>query len=276
MTSVHQRTLAFSISLWALIAPVAAEEEVATLKKGDSYCATEYFHEVPADWERAFRRVIGNVSELLGFYDIDIVAWPSSIEPPVVHGKRVKSGQYVSGGKDAEGQERILMVLEIPETERKNKHPHMLSVIAHEYFHVYQRHVNPSLHPDFSIKWLIEGSAAVFESMYLKDFEENPIYAKSAQLRHALPAVFGATTEKYENPEINYGTSTAMVLFACRKTGFQGMVDFWKRQPTDENWKALFEEVFEISVEQFYAKGKRASLNDLSLADIGDLRRIRF
>jgi len=67
-----------------------------------------------------------------------------------------------------------------------------------------------------------------------------------------------------------------MVLFACRKAGFQRMVDYWKRQPTDENWKALFEEVFEISVEEFYDEGKRASLKDLSLSAMGDLRRIRF
>jgi hypothetical protein len=152
----------------------------------------------------------------------------------------------------------------------------MLSVIAHEYFHVYQRHVNPSLNRGFSVKWLIEGSAAVFESMYLKDFEKKPNYAKSAQLRNAMPTAFGAKMEKYENPEVNYGTSTAMVMYACRNTGFQGMVDFWKRQPTDENWKKIFEEVFEIGVERFYAEGKRASLKDLSLSDMGDLRRIRF
>ena len=60
------------------------------------------------------------------------------------------------------------------------------------------------------------------------------------------------------------------------KAGFQRMVDYWKRQPTDENWKALFEEVFEISVEEFYDEGKRASLKDLSLSAMGDLRRIRF
>ena len=279
MTSFNPRilTLAGSVLLGALISPLGAkEDEVAPLRKCDSYCATEHFHEVPADWERAFRRVIGNVTKRLGYYDIDIVAWPSSNKPPVVHGKRLQGGQYVSGGTDADGRERVLMVLEIPETERKEKHPHLLSVIAHEYFHVYQRHVNPSMHPDFTIKWVIEGSAAVFESMYLKDFENNPHYAQRAQLRHALPAVFGATMETYENPEINYGTSTAMVLFACRKAGFQRMVDYWKRQPTDEKWKALFEEVFEISVEEFYAEGKRASLKDMSLSAMGNLRRIRF
>jgi hypothetical protein len=66
------------------------------------------------------------------------------------------------------------------------------------------------------------------------------------------------------------------ILLPCRNTGFQGMVDFWKRQPNDENWKAIFEDVFELSVERFYAEGKRVPLKDLSLADMGDLRHIRF
>ena len=244
--------------------------------KCDSYCAKEHFHNVPADWESKFRRVMGNLTGRLGFYDIDIVAWPSSDDPPIIHGKRLKGGQYVSGVKDANSRERVLMVLEIPESERKRKHPHMLSVIAHEYFHVYQRHVNPSLNRGFSIKWLIEGSAAVFESMYLNDFEQIGDYSKSAQLRHAVPADFGAKMEKYENREVNYGTSTAMVLFAYRNMGFQRMVDFWKRQPNDENWKQIFEDVFDVSVERFYAQGRRQALSKLRISAMGDLRDIQF
>ena len=246
------------------------------LNKCDSYCAKEHFHNVAADWESKFRRVMGNLTDRLGFYDIDIVAWPSSDEPPTIHGRRLKGGQYVSGGMDAKGRERVLMVLEIPESERRRNHPHMLSVIAHEYFHVYQRHLNPSHNRGFSIKWLIEGSAAVFESMYLNDFEQIGNYSQSAQLRHAVPADFGAKMEKYENREVNYGTSTAMVLFACRNMGFQRMVEFWKRHPNDENWKQIFEDVFEVSVERFYAEGRRAALNKLRISAMGDLKDIQF
>lgn len=263
------------------IPTLAAEETQArqmkpSLKKCDSYCAKEYFHNVPADWENKFRRVMPNLTSRLGFYDIDIIAWPSSDKPPIHHGKRLNRGQYLSGGKDENGRERVLMVLEIPENERKQKHPHMLSVIAHEYFHVYQKHVNRTPHQDFRIKWLIEGSAAVFESMYLNDFEQIGDYANSAQLRHAVPADFGAKMEKYENSEVNYGTSTAMVLFACRTTGFQGIVDFWKRQPNDKNWKQIFEEVFDVSVEQFYAQGQQEALNKLRISTMGNLKDIKF
>jgi len=247
-----------------------------SLRRCDSYCAKEYFHNVPPDWEKQFRRVMHNLTGRLGFYDIDIVAWPSSDKPPMVHGKRRQGGQYVSGGRAKNGRERVMLVLEIPENERKHKHPHMLSVIAHEYFHVYQRHVNPTPHEEFRIKWLIEGSAAVFESMYLNDFEKIDDYSNSAQLRHAVAADFGPKMEKYENSEVNYGTSTAMVLFACRKTGFQGIVDLWKRKPHDENWKQIFEDVFDVSVEQFYAQGQQAALKKLRISTMGSLKDIQF
>jgi hypothetical protein len=238
--------------------------------------AGEYFHNVPAKWESEFRRVMENLTASLGEFDIDMVAWPSSDEAPFLDGKRVERGQYVSGRQGEDGKDRVLMVLEIDLNELEGGHPHMLSVIAHEYFHVYQRFQNPTLNRRFSIKWLIEGSAAVFESMYLKDFEQVSDYAAKAQLKHAKPGEFGASMEKYENQEVNYGTSTAMVLSVCKDFGFQRMVDFWKRQPTDENWKQIFEEVFEISVARFYEKGKGAPLTSLRVSDMGELGRILF
>ena len=241
-----------------------------------SVVAEEHFHHVPAKWESEYRRVMNNLTGCLGDFDIDVVAWPSSDEAPLLDGKRVEGGQYVSGRRNEAGQDRILMILEIDLNELERAHPHMLSVIAHEYFHVYQRLQNHSLNRGLSIKWLIEGSAAVFESMYLNDFEEVSDYAERAQLKHAKASEFGARMESYENQEVNYGTSTAMVLLACKEVGFQGMVDFWKRQPNNENWKQVFEEVFKISVAQFYEDGKRVPLASLSVSDMGNLKRIRF
>ena len=128
----------------------------------------------------------------------------------------------------------------------------------------------------FRIKWIIEGTAAVFESMYLRDFEEIPNYHKTAQIRHASNEDFGSGMEHYENPDVNYGTSTAMVLFACKSFGFQRMIDFWKRHPTDQNWKNLFAETFEISVEEFYQAGKSAEFEQLSLEKMGRLTEIHW
>ena len=53
-------------------------------------CATEYFQDVPKDWESDYRRVMDNLTPLLGFFDIDIVAWPSSDPPPSLDGHSVQ------------------------------------------------------------------------------------------------------------------------------------------------------------------------------------------
>ena len=239
-------------------------------------CATEYFQNLPEEWESDYRRVMDNLTPLLGFYDIDIVAWPSSEPPPTLDGHSVQPGQYVGGRDDQRGRHRTLMVLEIDLNELRNQHAHRLSVIAHEYFHVYQRNRNPSLRGRFDIKWLIEGSAAVFESMYLDEYEREPNYYQTAQLRHADPQSFGAPMEHYENGEVNYGTSTAMVLLACKEVGFQRMIDFWKRRPTNQNWKRLFEDTFGMSVEALYAAGQAGGLDELKLSAMGSLKTIRY
>ena len=62
------------------------------LKKYDNYCAKEHFYEVPKAWEIQFHRVVSNLSQLLGGYDIDIVAWPSWRVLLVVSGKRLDGG----------------------------------------------------------------------------------------------------------------------------------------------------------------------------------------
>ncbi len=54
------------------------------------------------------------------------------------------------------------------------------------------------------------------------------------------------------------------------------MVHFWNRQPNDENWKQIFEDVFDVSVERFYAQGRREALNKLRISAMGDLKDIQF
>ncbi len=235
-----------------------------------------YFHDVPPQWRTEFHRVLGNLVELLGDWEVEIIAWPSNREPPIHFGRRLDKGQYVSGRRTETGQNRVLMVLEIDAYEQAHQHPHRLSVMAHEYFHVYQRHANPALNDKFAVKWLIEGSAAVFESLYLRDFERVPDYWERSQRPHVRASQLGGAMERYDNPDTNYGTSTAMLLYACRETGFQGLVDFWRRRPNNENWKAHFEAVFHQPVDQFYEQCRRIKPENLSLAPMGALNDIRF
>lgn len=269
--------LLFITTLWFTERGIATHARAgSSLKRCQHPCAVEYFSKAPDKWLADFRRVMGNLTPHLGFFDIDITAWPSSDDAPTIQGQTLQRGQYVSARIEPDGVERTLMVLEIDLNELEQDHPHRLSVIAHEYFHVYQRFWTPKMNEEFRIKWLIEGTAAVLESMYLNEFEQVSNYFQTAQLRHAKVEDFGPKMEHYDNAEVNYGTSTAMVLFACREVGFQRMIDFWKKGPANHTWKRIFAETFGVTVQQLYTEGKTAELNQLSLTAMGELSSIKF
>ena len=61
------------------------------------------------------------------------------------------------------------MVLEIPDDEFKYNSNHRFSVIAHEYFHVYQMSLSKQFYDgNIELKWMSEGGAASFESIYIQ------------------------------------------------------------------------------------------------------------
>ena len=79
--------------------------------------------------------------------------------------------------------------MEINNNEFLQDHIHRYSVIAHEYFHTYQMTLNKHAnkyddHPtSFKTKWLIEGSAASFESIYIQQhYNENYFYQLKTKL----------------------------------------------------------------------------------------------
>ena len=63
------------------------------------------------------------------------------------------------------------MVLEIPNDEFTWNSMHRFSVVAHEYFHVYQMSLSKEFYDgNIELKWLSEGTAASFESLYIQQF----------------------------------------------------------------------------------------------------------
>ena len=55
--------------------------------------------------------------------------------------------------------------------ENNSNSIHKYSVIPHEYFHVYQLSLSKNMYDGvFDIKWLIEGTAATFESLYTQQY----------------------------------------------------------------------------------------------------------
>ena len=226
---------------------------------------------LPNDWVSEFYTIIDNLSELIPanqnyFDELTIYAWNSSVQDPY---PGIVGGQYIGGSDDG-----LIMVLEIYDMEFVWDHMHRYSVIAHEYFHVYQLSINePMNQPNgqynpngFDIKWLIEGTAAVFESMYLQNyynynyFINDLIYADLSYSIHTNPSIFESYNS--DNIDINGSSSVFMVLVLAKELIELGhseedafkmiFKDFMLTGAKNSNWEDYFLEIFGFSVDEFY------------------------
>ena len=84
---------------------------------------------------------------------------------------------------------------------------HRYTVIPHEYYHVYQL----SRSGGALCKWMLEGTAACFESLYIKQYEGVDYFDEQSYVTSEVltsPSAF----EDYSKPETNYSNSVFMVL----------------------------------------------------------------
>ena len=235
---------------------------------------------LPDDWVAEFYTIIDNLSELIPahqnhFDDLTIYAWNSNVEDPY---PGIQGGTYI-GGSD----EGFYMVLEINEMEFEWNHMHRYSVIAHEYFHVYQLSINqPMNEPNggynpntFSIKWLIEGAATTFESMYVQNYYDynyfinDLAYIDLSDNIHINPSIF----ENYNsnNSDMNYSSSVFMVLVLAKELIDAGhseedafkmiFQEFMLTDADNSNWENYFLETFGFSVYDFYTSLQLYTLN---------------
>jgi len=239
---------------------------------------------LPNDWVSEFYTIIDNLSELIPanqnyFDELTIYAWNSSVQDPY---PGIEGGQYIGGSDDG-----LIMVLEIYDMEFVWDHMHRYSVIAHEYFHVYQLSINePMNQPNgqynpngFDIKWLIEGTAAVFESMYVQNyynynyFLNELIHADLSYLIHINPSIFESYNS--DNIDINGSSSVFMVLVLAKELIELGhseedafkmiFKDFMLTGAKNSNWEDYFLEIFGFSVYDFYTS---LQLYPLNLQDV--------
>ena len=202
----------------------------------------------PAVWVEEFNGVMENVKALLTPSrpkPLTIRAWLDTVAPPAGFQK----GQYLTS-KNGE----LVIALEISSTELEFQSDHRLSVIAHEYFHWYQSSLQSGEMFSFECKWMIEGAAAAFESMYLDQYHDIDTYFEESQLPYVPsgdpnPAEY----ELYSTSERNYGYSVYMMLILASHTSFQKVfVDFWEQTPQPSNWRDIFSDTFGMSVDAFY------------------------
>ncbi len=248
-----------------------------------------YLHSsLPDEWITEFNTIINNLESTIpaykriGFPDsMNIYAWNNSVPSPYTdpNGNTMQGASISGNGTD------FWMVLEIPNDEFTNNSSHRYSVIAHEYFHVYQHSLSPAFsvgsdgefnNPNaMDVKWLIEGAAATFESLYIQEnyginyFEEGQAWGVEADVT-SDPASY----EYYSKQDNNYANSVFMVLalvkelesigFSTEKA-FQSIFKvYWEQDPKNSDWKTKFEETFTIDVDTFYGKLSNYS-TDMSL-----------
>lgn len=226
---------------------------------------------LPDQWITEFYIIMNNLSNLIPanqnyFNELTIYAWNSNVEDPY---PGIQGGTYIGGSDDG-----FYMVLEINEMEFEWNHMHRYSVIAHEYFHVYQLSINePMNQPNgaynpngLSIKWLIEGTATAFESIYLQNYYDynyfinDLAYADISDVVYTNPSIF----ENYSSNSIdmNYSSSVFMVLVLVKRLIDLGhseedafrmiFKDFMLTGTMNSNWQNYFLDIFGFSVDNFY------------------------
>ena len=232
---------------------------------------------LPKDWVNEFYLIMNNLDKVIPvkptnyFSSLDIFTWNSSTDKPFKNKIGNMTGACICGNEYGR-----FMVLEIPANEFKYNDIHRYSVIPHEYFHAFQFSLKNFYDSIFKIKWLSEGAASTFESLYTQQYY-NKNYFKEDQ-NHVNIAVVN-------NPEIfesdglsgekdrNYSSSVFMVLalvkelkkldFTEEKAFKLIFNDFLRKNPSKDNWKKVFQEVFNITLEDFYLSLKNYT-NDMS------------
>lgn len=254
-----------------LILSCSDSEEELPLNNPTEFTFEYNIHEsLPSDWISEFYVIMKNLDDLIPikatnyFYELPIYAWNSNVDKPYRSKIGDASGASISGNGGAVNDK--YMVLEIPNDEFIYNYMHRYSVIDHEYFHVYQMSLSKNFFDgNIELKWMSEGGAASFESLYIQQYYSYN-YFKVDQNRVDIsvinnPEIF----EKFSTSNMvdsNYSSSVFMFLALVKELQKKGsteseafrlvLKDFWLRDPTNSNWKTIFLEVFDISVDQFY------------------------
>ncbi len=229
---------------------------------------------LPADWVAEFETIMKNLGAVVPVSErihsvpdvkmpFPIFAWNSAVPNPFP--QIPGAGGASISGNDFLGKH---MILEIPESEFTNNSLHRYSVIAHEYFHIYQIGLSEDI---MQPTWMTEGGAKVVEELYTQQYYgqsefDSGLFPVSATVL-SNPAAF----EKYDrdgglvgsSADINYNSSAFMVLALVDMLEARGISearafemvldDFVSELPDHANWRDAFKAVFSMNVQDFYS-----------------------
>ena len=220
---------------------------------------------LPADWVAEFNQVMSNLGQLMPISErinevpvvqspFNIYAWNSAVSNPFPQIPGAQGASISGNGLTT------WMVLEIPESELRDKDLHRYKVIAHEYFHVYQIAMSRDAE---GTQWLWEGGAKVVEELYSQqyygrsqfDSQLMPVNAAAVQ----TPKIF----EDYgSGKDMNYNGSAFLVLALAKELQRRGLSeelaftailrDFQDESAQEPDWKKAFVNTFNMTVEEFY------------------------
>ncbi len=222
---------------------------------------------LPDEWIEEFKLIMANLDALIPIpseiYELEyfkspmpIYAWNSAVSNPFPQIPGAEGASISGNGTDT------WMVLEISEDEFVYDDLHRYSVIVHEYFHVYQSALSQD---NAQPIWLWEGGAKTIEELYVQQ-----VYGES-QFDYVLFPVYSAaveTPERFEDyietdEDQNYNGSTFLVLALVKELQTQGITeerafemvlkDFQAAKADGTDWETAFENVFSLSVADFYA-----------------------
>ena len=240
---------------------------------------------LPQDWIDEFNVIMGNLEKHIPvkptsyFPELDVYAWKSDANKPYKNEIGNADGACICGNSEG-----IYMVLEIPALEFGNPpHMHRYSVIPHEVFHAYQMGLSENFFkPDgLDLKWMIEGGAASFESLYIQQYYSYDYFTND---QSNIDVAVTSTPEIYESydsngpKDENYASSVFMVLALVKELQKQNISeekafrmvykDFWEKNADKNNWKTAFKELFNIEVNDFYNILKDGKSYNITITDV--------
>ena len=163
----------------------------------------------------------------------------------------------------------LVMSLEMSEEyDFNNGNNFKYALLAHEFFHVYQIYKSQGF--EQSVFWLIEGQAATIESLYMKEYINDSNYLLNFLNQDSYEEGI-QHVEEYESYEgffralPEYGDITVFMNLALAKVlQEQGNSEkesflmiferYWESDPNQTNWKIKFEQVFGVTLSEFYLK----------------------
>ena len=146
------------------------------------------------------------------------------------------------------------------------------NVVAHEIIHSLQydlryrlRHMNLDRDP----KWWIEGTATLLADLAIAEGRGQPLSETRAYIAGVAESNYvHLSTLVEERGTCAHYCGAAAVDFLATQVGLRKLTDFYTERTEGSTWQQTFEQVFNISVPDFYERFEQHRQNGYPLRDL--------